>query len=114
MSLLHLVRRLRLLSADPGTANDTASRLIQRPAHSRCGGSDSKATMRGMDTTIFPLTSPPPDRTSRTTKSLAMPPVQVGYFPELRYMGSKRRLLPWIYEVLASLEFETALDPFSG
>ena len=29
-------------------------------------------------------------------------------------MGSKRRLLPWIREVLATLDFETALDPFSG
>lgn len=39
---------------------------------------------------------------------------QVGLFPELRYMGSKRRLLPWIYQVLNTLDFETALDPFSG
>lgn len=29
-------------------------------------------------------------------------------------MGSKRRLLPWLHEILASLDFETALDPFSG
>ena len=29
-------------------------------------------------------------------------------------MGSKRRLLPWIHSVLKPLEFETALDPFSG
>lgn len=35
-------------------------------------------------------------------------------YPILRYMGSKRRLLPWIYEILNSLEFKTALDPFSG
>ena len=29
-------------------------------------------------------------------------------------MGSKRRLLPWIHSVLDGLDFETALDPFSG
>ena len=29
-------------------------------------------------------------------------------------MGSKRRLLPWIHGVLEGLDFETALDPFSG
>ncbi|WP_349369445.1 DNA adenine methylase [Salinarimonas sp.] len=29
-------------------------------------------------------------------------------------MGSKRRLIPWIHDVLATLDFETALDPFSG
>lgn len=40
--------------------------------------------------------------------------VQTDLFPELRYMGSKRRLLPWIHEILDSLDFETALDPFSG
>ena len=39
---------------------------------------------------------------------------QTAYFPDLRYMGSKRRLLPWIHEVIDRLDFETALDPFSG
>lgn len=39
---------------------------------------------------------------------------QISRFPELRYMGSKRRLLPWINSVLEELDFETALDPFSG
>jgi len=34
--------------------------------------------------------------------------------PTLRYMGSKHRLLPWIEETLASLEFTTALDAFAG
>lgn len=32
----------------------------------------------------------------------------------MRYMGSKHKLVPWIYEVLSSLDFESALDPFSG
>jgi adenine-specific DNA-methyltransferase len=35
-------------------------------------------------------------------------------YPRLRFMGSKHRLLPWIESVLAGLEFETALDAFSG
>ena len=29
-------------------------------------------------------------------------------------MGSKHRLLPWIHQVLSELEFDTALDAFSG
>lgn len=41
-------------------------------------------------------------------------PSPVSRFPELRYMGSKKRLLPWIHEVLSGLDFETAMDPFSG
>ena len=41
-------------------------------------------------------------------------PSQIEHFPDLRYMGSKRRLLPWIYDVLNGLDFESALDPFSG
>lgn len=42
------------------------------------------------------------------------PPPRVKGFPELRYMGSKHRLLPWIHSVLALLDFETAADPFVG
>jgi DNA adenine methylase/adenine-specific DNA-methyltransferase len=41
-------------------------------------------------------------------------PQQAASYPELRYMGSKRRLLPWIHDVLAPLQFNSALDPFSG
>lgn len=29
-------------------------------------------------------------------------------------MGSKKRLLPWIHGVLQTLDFESAMDPFSG
>ena len=39
---------------------------------------------------------------------------QLTHFPGLRYMGSKLRLLPWIQGVLETIDFETALDPFSG
>ena len=41
-------------------------------------------------------------------------PRQALEFPELRYMGSKHRLLPWIHGVLRGLDFETAADPFVG
>jgi adenine-specific DNA-methyltransferase len=41
-------------------------------------------------------------------------PERVEGYPELRYMGSKRRLLPWIHGVLRTLPFETAADPFVG
>lgn len=41
-------------------------------------------------------------------------PVRALAYPELRYMGSKKRLLPWIHQVLDTLDFESALDPFSG
>jgi DNA adenine methylase/adenine-specific DNA-methyltransferase len=35
-------------------------------------------------------------------------------YPQLRYMGSKTRLLPWIHAVLSEFKFGTALDAFSG
>src|SRR6202789_2253224 len=41
-------------------------------------------------------------------------PDQALGFPELRYMGSKHRLLPWLHGVLHGLDFETAADPFAG
>src|SRR6266536_5071230 len=41
-------------------------------------------------------------------------PSQVGALPETRYMGSKLKLLPFIFGVLKDLKFRTALDAFSG
>ena len=35
-------------------------------------------------------------------------------YPQLRYMGSKHRLLPWLQEAFAQLPCESALDLFSG
>jgi adenine-specific DNA-methyltransferase len=35
-------------------------------------------------------------------------------YPQLRFMGSKHRLLPWLESVLADIPFESALDAFSG
>ena len=41
-------------------------------------------------------------------------PARVAEYPEFRYMGSKHRLLPWIYSILRTIEFHTAADPFVG
>lgn len=35
-------------------------------------------------------------------------------YPQLRFMGSKYRLLPWISEILSKYKFDSALDAFSG
>jgi DNA adenine methylase/adenine-specific DNA-methyltransferase len=35
-------------------------------------------------------------------------------YPQLRFMGSKFRLLPWIHDILSRRDFDTALDGFSG
>ncbi|GGK33706.1 (2Fe-2S)-binding protein [Salinarimonas ramus] len=47
-------------------------------------------------------------------KLVGAAPARALAYPELRYMGSKRRLLPWIHAVLDELDFESALDPFCG
>lgn len=62
-----------------------------------------------------PTLPPPTLAYSRDPTMPALPlPAQVSEYPELRYMGSKHRLLPWIYGLLSGLEFETAADPFVG
>lgn len=35
-------------------------------------------------------------------------------YPKLRFMGSKHRLLPWLYQVFSEYKFQTVLDPFCG
>ena len=35
-------------------------------------------------------------------------------YPQLRFMGSKHRLLPWLAEILGDIRFDSALDAFSG
>ncbi|MCZ2151442.1 MAG: DNA adenine methylase [Bryobacterales bacterium] len=51
---------------------------------------------------------------SREDFSTTPLPERVAEYPELRYMGSKHRLLPWIHGVLRTLPFDTAADPFVG
>ncbi|MHC1736620.1 MAG: DNA adenine methylase [Ignavibacteriaceae bacterium] len=35
-------------------------------------------------------------------------------FPTTRYQGSKRKILPWIYDTIRELRFHTVLDAFGG
>ena len=39
---------------------------------------------------------------------------RLSMYPLLRYMGSKHKLAPWIYEVVKQYEFDSVLDAFSG
>jgi adenine-specific DNA-methyltransferase len=56
----------------------------------------------------------PASRFSAVAVSTPTTVANAARYPELRYMGSKHRLLPWIFQVLSELDFESALDPFSG
>jgi len=47
-------------------------------------------------------------------RPLASIPPLVRRYPQLRFMGSKHRLLEWIHDILREYRFETALDPFCG
>jgi DNA adenine methylase len=56
------------------------------------------------------------------TVSAVLPSAEVGLtplerallFPQTRYMGSKFKLLPFLYETLNGLQFRSAIDAFSG
>jgi DNA adenine methylase len=41
-------------------------------------------------------------------------PKQMTEFPSTRYMGSKNKIIPHIHELIQDLEFDTAIDLFSG
>lgn len=63
----------------------------------------------------FHLTSSSPQLRGVPSSLENLPlPDRVAAYPKLRYMGSKHRLLSWIYSVLRTLDFETAADPFVG
>jgi len=64
---------------------------------------------------LFPALEPRPSVVYSREDFASVPlPDRVADYPELRYMGSKHRLLPWIHGVLSTLAFETASDPFVG
>src|SRR5580693_8071612 len=64
---------------------------------------------------VFPAFEPRIDLVYSREDFAGVPlPDRVAEYPELRYMGSKHRLLPWIHGVLRSIPFETAADPFVG
>jgi len=52
--------------------------------------------------------------TKNPSLALSEMPANALAYPQLRFMGSKSRLLPWIHEVISPLEFNTVLDAFSG
>ena len=35
-------------------------------------------------------------------------------FPTTRYQGSKRRLVPWCFEIINNIKFESVLDGFGS
>ena len=41
-------------------------------------------------------------------------PERIKKFPTTRFYGSKRKILPWIYENIKTLQFNTVLDGFGG
>jgi len=43
-----------------------------------------------------------------------MKPIELNTFPTTRYQGSKRKILPWIYDCIKDIEFDTVLDAFGG
>lgn len=40
--------------------------------------------------------------------------IKLSEFPTTRYQGSKRKILPWIYQVLKDLDFDSVLDGCGG
>ncbi len=60
------------------------------------------------------MTSPPAIREQLRLYGGSIYADRFKIFPQLRYMGSKYRLLPWIHDILSDVEFHTALDAFSG
>jgi adenine-specific DNA-methyltransferase len=44
----------------------------------------------------------------------AIKTVDLKEFPTTRYRGSKRKILPWIYNNLSGLEYESVSDLFGG
>jgi adenine-specific DNA-methyltransferase len=56
----------------------------------------------------------PPEATSPEAFVGVGFPERAKAYPRLRYMGSKHKLLPWIWETLADLHFDSALDLFTG
>ena len=39
---------------------------------------------------------------------------KIDAFPTTRYQGSKRKIIPWIYDCIKDIEFQTVLDAFGG
>lgn len=48
------------------------------------------------------------------TNHLTKEPINFKEFPTTRYQGSKRKILPWMYEIFRELKFHTVLDTCGG
>ena len=59
------------------------------------------------------VAEPVPEPAQADLFESGFPPV-VNNYPQLRFMGSKYKLLPWIHKVLSGLDFQSATDAFSG
>ena len=60
-------------------------------------------------------------RYQETIEQLPIPSIEdnshlnkISDYPLMRYMGSKYKLIPWIYEKIKTIEFDSVLDAFSG
>lgn len=40
--------------------------------------------------------------------------IDLKIFPTTRYQGSKRKIIPWIFEIIKNIEFDSVLDIFGG
>lgn len=49
-----------------------------------------------------------------TSSQLSLDPELTAKFPSTRYQGSKAKLVNWIWDKIANLEFNTCLDAFGG
>ncbi|MDQ6799350.1 MAG: DNA adenine methylase [Acidobacteriota bacterium] len=55
-----------------------------------------------------------PDSSTSKSQVTAVFPERAKNYPRLRYMGSKHKLLQWIWQTLVEIDFDSALDLFSG
>lgn len=56
----------------------------------------------------------PPAQFERLQKAAAEWGLDFKRFPSTRYQGSKRKVIPWLWEHLRELDFSSALDVFGG
>ena len=73
--------------------------------------------MTGQDASAmahFPKDSVTPPSRPRIVHSIAPVADLIKRIPNTRYYGSKRKLLPWLYSKLKTLDFDSVLDLFGG
>lgn len=68
--------------------------------------------MVGRSATVAGLSAPA--RSEAPLHIIQSVPDLISQFPQTRYYGSKRKLLPWMYKHFGVLNFSTVLDAFGG